>query len=55
MSLDGIKIFGEHAVNGASEEPMSGMSALYAQLARRPGTLQHVFTWKYSEMRQADW
>ena len=45
MSNTGVKISGEHVINGASGEPMGGMSGSYSQLASLPGGTQYAFAW----------
>ena len=45
MSNAGVKISGEHTINGASGEPMGGMSGSYSQLASLPGTEGYAFAW----------
>ena len=45
MSNAGVKISGEHTINGATGEPMGGMSGSYSQLANLPGTNAYTFAW----------
>ena len=45
MSNAGVKISGEHVINGASGEPMGGMSGSYSQFASLPGTSGYAFAW----------
>jgi hypothetical protein len=45
MSTDGIKISNENTTNGASGEPMGGMSGSYSSLARFADTTKYIFAW----------
>ncbi|EKV04020.1 muc1 extracellular alpha glucan glucosidase-like [Penicillium digitatum] len=45
MSTDGIKISNENTTNGASGEPMGGMSGSYSVLARFADTTKYIFAW----------
>ncbi|KAK1984726.1 hypothetical protein LZ30DRAFT_585512 [Colletotrichum cereale] len=45
MTNDGVKVANEHAVNGASNEPMGGTSGSYSVLARFVGADSYIFTW----------
>ncbi|KKK15879.1 hypothetical protein P175DRAFT_0431144 [Aspergillus ochraceoroseus IBT 24754] len=45
MMNDGVKISNEHTINGASGEPMGGMSGSYSSLARFGKTAKYVFAW----------
>ena len=44
-SMDGVKVSNENTTNGASNEPMGGMSGSYSQLARLVGKNSYVFSW----------
>lgn len=44
--MGGIKIANENATNGASGEPMGGMSGSYSNLARFTGTTNYIFAWQ---------
>ncbi|KKY20222.1 hypothetical protein UCRPC4_g04211 [Phaeomoniella chlamydospora] len=47
MSLSGSKISGENTTNGASGEPMGGMSGSYSSLALFPGGgTEYIFAWR---------
>ena len=46
MSNDGVKISGENVTNGASGEPMGGMSGSYSSLASFPDTTKYIFAWR---------
>ena len=43
--MSGQKIAGENTTNGASGEPMGGMSGSYSALASFPGSTQYIFAW----------
>jgi hypothetical protein len=43
--MSGIKISNENTTNGASGEPMGGMSGSYSSLARLPGKDSYIFAW----------
>ncbi|KAJ5679583.1 hypothetical protein N7462_007827 [Penicillium macrosclerotiorum] len=45
MSNDGVKISNENTTNGASGEPMGGMSGSYSALARFAETSRYIFAW----------
>lgn len=45
MSTRGVKIAGENTTNGASGEPMGGMSGSYSSLAKFPHSNAYVFAW----------
>jgi hypothetical protein len=45
MSTDGVKISNENTTNGASGEPMGGMSGSYSALARFADTTKYIFAW----------
>lgn len=45
QGMSGQKIAGENTTNGASGEPMGGMSGSYSALANFPGTTQYIFAW----------
>lgn len=45
QGMSGMKIAGENTTNGASGEPMGGMSGSYSALANFPGTTQYIFAW----------
>ncbi|KAH1846684.1 hypothetical protein KXV53_006758 [Aspergillus fumigatus] len=45
MSNDGVKISNENTTNGASGEPMGGMSGSYSALARFADTARYIFAW----------
>ncbi|KGO63399.1 hypothetical protein PEX1_036860 [Penicillium expansum] len=45
MSNDGVKISNENTTNGASGEPMGGMSGSYSALARFADTTKYIFAW----------
>ncbi|KGO74904.1 hypothetical protein PITC_031420 [Penicillium italicum] len=45
MSNDGVKISNENTTNGASGEPMGGMSGSYSSLARFADTTKYIFAW----------
>lgn len=45
MTNDGVKISNEHTINGASNEPMGGMSGSYSGLARFIGEDSYIFSW----------
>ncbi|TKX22229.1 hypothetical protein C1H76_5518 [Elsinoe australis] len=43
--MDGVKVSNEHTINGASGEPMGGMSGSYSSLARFQGAGSYIFAW----------
>ncbi|KAB8070673.1 hypothetical protein BDV29DRAFT_197862 [Aspergillus leporis] len=45
MSSDGVKISNENTTNGASGEPMGGMSGSYSALARFAESTRYIFAW----------
>ncbi|OOQ82198.1 hypothetical protein PEBR_39885 [Penicillium brasilianum] len=45
MTIDGVKISNENTTNGASGEPMGGMSGSYSALARFADTTKYIFAW----------
>ncbi|KAJ5249901.1 hypothetical protein N7489_000311 [Penicillium chrysogenum] len=45
MMNDGVKISNENTTNGASGEPMGGMSGSYSALARFADTTKYIFAW----------
>ncbi|KAH7180575.1 hypothetical protein DER46DRAFT_6209 [Fusarium sp. MPI-SDFR-AT-0072] len=45
MSNNGVKVSNEHVINGASNEPMGGMSGSYSSLARFIGADSYIFSW----------
>ncbi|KAF2147637.1 hypothetical protein K461DRAFT_233974 [Myriangium duriaei CBS 260.36] len=45
QSMDGVKISNEYVINGASNEPMGGMSGSYSSLARFQNSDAYVFAW----------
>lgn len=45
MSNDGVKVSNEHVINGASNEPMGGMSGSYSVLARFQNANSYIFSW----------
>ncbi|KAJ5085810.1 hypothetical protein N7532_010581 [Penicillium argentinense] len=45
MTNDGVKISNENTTNGASGEPMGGMSGSYSALARFAETSRYIFAW----------
>lgn len=45
QSMNVVKISNENVTNGASNEPMGGMSGSYSSLARFSGTENYIFTW----------
>lgn len=45
MSNNGVKISNENTTNGASGEPMGGMSGSYSALARFADTTKYIFAW----------
>ncbi|KAI5922571.1 hypothetical protein F4810DRAFT_673058 [Camillea tinctor] len=45
QSMSGIKISNENTTNGASGEPLGGMSGSYSGLARLIGSDSYVFAW----------
>lgn len=45
MTNDGVKISNENTTNGASGEPMGGMSGSYSALARFAYTSRYIFAW----------
>ena len=45
MGNDGVKISNENTTNGASNEPMGGMSGSYSALARFIGSDSYIFSW----------
>lgn len=45
MSNDGVKISNENTTNGASGEPMGGMSGSYSALARFAESTRYIFAW----------
>jgi hypothetical protein len=45
MNNDGVKISNENTTNGASGEPMGGMSGSYSSLARFAETTKYIFAW----------
>ncbi|KAJ5309721.1 uncharacterized protein N7443_002182 [Penicillium atrosanguineum] len=45
MTNDGVKISNENTTNGASGEPMGGMSGSYSALARFAKTSRYIFAW----------
>lgn len=45
MTTDGVKISNENTTNGASGEPMGGMSGSYSALARFSNSSRYIFSW----------
>ncbi|KAL4877850.1 hypothetical protein BJY04DRAFT_121377 [Aspergillus karnatakaensis] len=45
MSTVGVKISNENTTNGASGEPMGGMSGSYSQLVRFGDSAKYIFAW----------
>lgn len=45
MGNDGVKISNENTTNGASNEPMGGMSGSYSALVRFIGSDSYIFSW----------
>jgi hypothetical protein len=45
MTNNGVKISNENTTNGASGEPMGGMSGSYSALARFAKTSRYIFAW----------
>ena len=45
MTNDGVKISNENTTNGASGEPMGGMSGSYSALARFVNSTSYIFAW----------
>ncbi|KAH8895892.1 hypothetical protein GQ53DRAFT_854114 [Thozetella sp. PMI_491] len=45
MTTVGVKISNENVTNGASNEPMGGMSGSYSNLARFANGTQYIFAW----------
>ncbi|KAH7156446.1 hypothetical protein EDB81DRAFT_391485 [Dactylonectria macrodidyma] len=45
MSNNGVKVSNEHVINGASNEPMGGMSGSYSVLARFIDSDSYIFSW----------
>ncbi|RMX72384.1 hypothetical protein D0869_14672 [Hortaea werneckii] len=45
MSTGGVKVSNENTTNGASGEPMGGMSGSYSGLARFANSTSYIFTW----------
>ncbi|PYH81765.1 hypothetical protein BO82DRAFT_309894 [Aspergillus uvarum CBS 121591] len=45
MTNNGVKIANENTTNGASGEPMGGMSGSYSGLARFADSSRYIFTW----------
>ncbi|KAI7366359.1 hypothetical protein KC354_g4186 [Hortaea werneckii] len=45
MSTGGVKLSNENTTNGASGEPMGGMSGSYSGLARFANSTSYIFTW----------
>ncbi|KAF2093579.1 hypothetical protein NA57DRAFT_81080 [Rhizodiscina lignyota] len=45
MSLTGVKISGENTTNGASGEPMGGMSGSYSSLSKYAHSNAYIFAW----------
>lgn len=45
MTTDGVKISNENTTNGASGEPMGGMSGSYSALARFANSSRYIFSW----------
>lgn len=45
MTNDGVKVSNEHVINGASNEPMGGMSGSYSVLARFQDANSYIFSW----------
>jgi hypothetical protein len=45
MSNDGVKVSNEKVINGASNEPLGGMSGSYSSLARFIGEDSYVLAW----------
>ncbi|KAF2002669.1 hypothetical protein P154DRAFT_520788 [Amniculicola lignicola CBS 123094] len=45
QTMDGVKISNENVTNGASNEPMGGMSGSYSGLARFIDSDSYIFTW----------
>lgn len=43
--MDGVKVSNENTTNGASNEPMGGMSGSYSQLARFANNESYIFSW----------
>ncbi|KAF8862336.1 hypothetical protein BDZ45DRAFT_702957 [Acephala macrosclerotiorum] len=44
--MSGVKIANENTTNGASGEPMGGMSGSYSNLALFPDTTNYIFAWQ---------
>ncbi|KAL2833742.1 hypothetical protein BDW59DRAFT_64115 [Aspergillus cavernicola] len=45
MTTDGVKVANENTTNGASGEPMGGMSGSYSALARFKDSTRYIFAW----------
>ncbi|KAK3710592.1 hypothetical protein LTR37_010219 [Vermiconidia calcicola] len=45
MSNDGVKISNEQVTNGASGEPVGGMSGSYSSLAKFQNSTEYIFAW----------
>lgn len=45
MGNNGVKVSNEHVINGASNEPMGGMSGSYSVLARFIDSNSYIFSW----------
>ncbi|KAH8734672.1 hypothetical protein BGZ61DRAFT_341749 [Ilyonectria robusta] len=45
MGNNGVKVSNEHVINGASNEPMGGMSGSYSVLARFIDSDSYIFSW----------
>ncbi|KPM36465.1 hypothetical protein AK830_g10092 [Neonectria ditissima] len=45
MSNNGVKVSNEHVINGASNEPMGGMSGSYSVLSRFVDSPKYIFSW----------
>lgn len=45
QTMNGVKVSNENTTNGASGEPMGGMSGSYSGLARFVGKDSYIFTW----------
>ncbi|KAI5467491.1 hypothetical protein BGZ63DRAFT_346914, partial [Mariannaea sp. PMI_226] len=45
MTNNGVKVSNEHVINGASNEPMGGMSGSYSSLARFQDADSYIFSW----------
>ncbi|KAL9106949.1 MAG: hypothetical protein Q9227_008072 [Pyrenula ochraceoflavens] len=45
QTMNGVKIAGENTTNGASGEPMGGMSGSYSSLALFPDSTKYIFAW----------